>query len=140
LPAKVVVRTRLLDQMALRWQRRLVTVTAGPGFGKTVLLGAAIAADAPGTRDIWLSCEPADESGEHLLLGLSESMGLPSNGDVGDICDRVWASAPDQICLVLDDVHEVHSRSAGAAVLERLVLELPANGHLLLASRDAGRG
>src|SRR5215213_5340819 len=95
LPAQVVVRTRLLDQVALRWQRRLVTVTAGPGFGKTVLLGAATAADATGTRDIWLSCEPADESDEHLLRGLRESMALPSDADVGDICDRVWASAPD---------------------------------------------
>jgi LuxR family transcriptional regulator, maltose regulon positive regulatory protein len=137
LPDQAVVRTRLLDQAASRWQRRLITVTAGPGFGKTMLLAAATAEEILGTRDVWLTCEPADESAEHLLLGLSESLALPSDPDVGDICASIWASAPEQVCLVLDDVHEVPSGSPGAAVLARLLVDLPANGHVLLASREA---
>ena len=40
------------------------------------------------------------------------------------------------MCLVFDDVHEVPRGSASADVLQQLVDDLPANGHVVLASRD----
>jgi DNA-binding SARP family transcriptional activator len=123
--------------LAQRWERRLVTVVAGPGFGKTVLLVAAMArAAVEGTgRDVWLSCEPADESEDHLRVDLCEAVGVPGPR-IEAFFDWVWTQAPNPVCVVLDDVHEVPAGSTGAALLEQLVAELPRNGHLLLASRD----
>jgi LuxR family transcriptional regulator, maltose regulon positive regulatory protein len=110
---------------------------AGPGFGKTVLLATALAdRNAPG-RDVWLTCEPADESADHLIRSLAEAADLASVTDLDALLRAVWSLAPEQLCIVLDDVHEIPVESEGAKVLERLVTDLPRNGHLVLASRDA---
>src|SRR6185503_2229865 len=50
-------------------------------------------------------------------------------------CDAVWSHAPDVVCLVLDDVHEIPMGSSGAELLARLITDLPGNGHIVLASR-----
>jgi ATP/maltotriose-dependent transcriptional regulator MalT/DNA-binding SARP family transcriptional activator len=55
--------------------------------------------------------------------------------DAISVADALWHLAPDEICLVLDDVHLLTEGSAGAAWLAALVDALPANGHVLLASR-----
>ena len=52
------------------------------------------------------------------------------------LADSVWRNAPRQVCLVLDDVHEVLSDSPAAALLATLVDALPTNGHLVLAGRQ----
>jgi DNA-binding SARP family transcriptional activator len=136
--ALTLPRPRLLEQLARRSDRRLVTVVAGPGFGKTALLVAAIAQGrAVGTpRDVWLSCEPADESADHLCRAVGDACGLVA-GDFDTISDWIWAQAPDPVSLVLDDVHEIPPRSDGAAFVARLVSDLPGNGHVVLASRVA---
>lgn len=133
-----VERPRLLSRVAGRWERRLTTLVAGPGFGKTTLLAAALTAPppTPGT-DVWLSCEPADESVEHLVGGLASAMGLSSSADLDQVVQEVWSRAPTAVCFVIDDVHEVPAGSPGAATIERLLAELPLNGHVVLASRDA---
>jgi LuxR family transcriptional regulator, maltose regulon positive regulatory protein len=138
LPEHVLVRPRLLAQLARRWECRLVTVVAGAGFGKTVLLVGAMTdpAGRSAGRDVWLSCEPADESAEHLADGLGAALGLADEAGVDAICASVWALAPTAVCLVLDDVHELPAGSAGASFLERLVVDLPGNGHMVLASRE----
>jgi len=123
-----------------RWSRRLVTVVAGPGFGKTSLLASALARAAgdpttPG-RDIWVCCEPADIAADHLLEGLATAMGLRPPIDAARLCEAVWAEAPRSVCLVFDDVHEVPRASASGEVLQQLVDDLPANGHVVLSSRD----
>jgi LuxR family transcriptional regulator, maltose regulon positive regulatory protein len=133
-----VARPRLLARLERRWDRRLLTVVAGAGFGKTVLLAAAMAAETTpaGGRDVWLSCEPADKDDAHLIAGLVDALGIPPGSGIEAVLDWVWAQAPTPICLVFDDVHEVAPSSAGAAVLARLVADLPGNGHVLLSSRD----
>ena len=133
-----MVRPRLQEVIAARWVRRLVTVVAGPGFGKTVLLATAVAADAraEGRRDVWLTCEPADIDGDHLLGSLLEAFGLSSGLALSDLCDAVWSLAPGEVCFVFDDVHELPPGSGGADLLGRLLAELPQNGHLVVASRD----
>ena len=115
-------------------------MVAGPGFGKTALLVLAMAdnARAPVGRDVWLSCEPSDESAAHLVAGLTQAMGLPG-ADLDRILEAAWAETPQQICFVLDDVHEIPAGSDGAAVVARLAVDLPANGHLVLASRTRCR-
>jgi LuxR family transcriptional regulator, maltose regulon positive regulatory protein len=132
----ILDRPRLRDRLDHRWARRLITIVAGPGFGKTTLLATALAAhDGPG-RDIWLACEPSDESGTHLVRSLAEAGGLGDVMDVEGLSSAVWSRAPEPLCFVLDDVHEIPPRSDGAHALERLVTELPRNGHLVFASRD----
>jgi LuxR family transcriptional regulator, maltose regulon positive regulatory protein len=138
LPEPLVDRPRLVELLARRWERRLVTVVAGAGFGKTALLAAAMAAAAgdPGRRDVWLGCEPADEDADHLAAGLADALGLRPGVGVEALCEAVWTRAPEQVCVLLDDAHEIPAGSPGAALLEQLVARLPTNGHVVLASRD----
>ena len=137
LPAWAVLRARLLTRLARRWERRLVTVVAGPGFGKTSLLVSAMSQPSPAAddRDVWLSCEPSDADAESLLAGLGKALGLDRCASVDDVVTAVWLRAPHRVCLVLDEVHEIPSGSDGARVLARLLAELPRNGHVVLASR-----
>src|SRR4051794_33127173 len=141
MPDGLVLRPRLLDRLNLRRERRLVTVVAGAGFGKTALLVSAMAAGRAGPTtvgrgDVWLACEPADGDGAHLERGLLAAFGLPAGAGLPALCDTVWAAAPESVCLVLDDVHEIPNGSAGAALLGELLVELPSNGHVVLASRE----
>ena len=101
-----------------------------------MLLGAAIASegDEGHGRDVWLSCAPADEHADHLTAGLVGALGIAVGSDVDAILEHVWSQAPTEVCLVFDDVHEIPAKSTGAAVLERLVVDLPGNGHTLMAS------
>ncbi|MGH9274080.1 MAG: BTAD domain-containing putative transcriptional regulator, partial [Acidimicrobiales bacterium] len=135
---RAVPRPRPLATLTERWDRRVVTVVAGPGFGKTALLVAATTNQSPqlGT-DVWLSCEPADESADHLTAGLAHAIDLAPGADLDAVLGAVWAQVPREVCIVLDDVHEIPSGSGGAEVLARLVSDLATNGHLVLASRDA---
>jgi DNA-binding SARP family transcriptional activator len=134
-PARAVARPRLAALLDERWTRRLVTIVAGPGFGKTTLLSTMLASTRAG-RDVWLSCEPSDHDAFRLVDGLREAIGLPPPADLAAILDHVWSVAPQPVCFVLDDVHEIDRATDGAGVLRQLVDDLPANGHVLLASRD----
>ncbi len=137
MPEGALTRTRLLERLARRWDHRLVTVVAGPGFGKTALLVAATTAyEGGGGRDVWLSCEPADEAADNLVGGLAHTFGLQPGADLDAVLDAVWTQAPTDVCIVLDDVHEIPVGSEGAAVLQRLATDMARNGHLVLASRD----
>ena len=136
-PAGALARPRLIEQMARRWDHRVVTVTAGPGFGKTVLLAAAMTdSGPPPSCEFWLSCEPADESAQHLETGLAGAVGLGLGADLDAVLTAVWSRAPTPVCIVLDDVHEIPPGSTGAALLGRLTRELAANGHLVFGSRE----
>jgi DNA-binding SARP family transcriptional activator len=86
---------------------------------------------------VWVGCEPGDDAADHLLEALEAALDLPGPVDVARVCDAVWAEAPGEVCLVFDDVHEIPRTSSGATTLRQLVEELPANGHVVLSSRDA---
>ena len=136
----MVARSRLAARLAERWDRRLVTIVAGPGFGKTVQLTAAMSdgSHPARARDVWLSCDARDDDAEHLTAGLYAACGLPAGDDLDNIVDWVWAQAPSPVCFLFDDVQEIGAGSGGASVLGRLVDDLPNNGHVVLASRRAG--
>jgi DNA-binding SARP family transcriptional activator len=129
-----------LARLDERWVRRLVTLVAGPGFGKTSLLVEAMsttAASGEGAarRDLWLACEPEDEAPRALIRGLRQTCGLRPSGTIASLCAWVWSQAPTELCLVLDDVHELGRDSGGVDVLRQLLVELPRNGHVVIASR-----
>jgi DNA-binding SARP family transcriptional activator len=135
-----VLRPRLLTGVGRRFDLRLVTVEAGAGLGKTTLLAQAVGENRliGRGRDCWLTCEPADASASTLLGALLEAIGAPEaieQPSVEHVCEAVWASTPTQVCLVLDDIHHIEPGSPGEGVVQRLLDQLPENGHLVLAGR-----
>jgi LuxR family maltose regulon positive regulatory protein len=127
-----------------RWERRLVLVVGGAGLGKTTLLAQVLGENrlAPRGVDVWLGCEPADRASRHLGTGLCDALGVhgPDEDDrstiAGVIAEAIWQRAPEAVCLVLDDVHEVEAGSQGMSILAELLATLPANGHMVVASRS----
>jgi DNA-binding SARP family transcriptional activator len=145
-----------------RWNHRVTALTGGPGLGKTTLLAQAIAENrmAPRGDDVWIGIEPHDADADQLARGVTRALesagehrgngkgnGVDGNGAhehaVRDasvpapaaVADAVWHRAPTEACLVLDDVHLLPAGSSGASWLADLVAALPANGHVVLASR-----
>src|SRR5688572_2764031 len=139
-----LVRERLLAPLAGRFDLRLIAIEAGAGFGKTTLLAQVLHENRlrPSGVDAWLACETADESPSHLLAAMLRALGTDAGPDelvtVDALAEAVWARAPAQVCLVLDDVHRLAPDSAGWDALAELIEELPANGHVVLAGRGLG--
>jgi DNA-binding SARP family transcriptional activator len=135
--ATALLRQRLLTTLLGRFERRLLTVVAPAGFGKTTLLAQAVGENAllPRGIDVWLSCEPADADGPSLLAGIAEALGAGPQAEVDNVVAAVWSRSPLPVALVLDDVHEVPAGSPGAKLLDELVEALPENGHMVLAGR-----
>ena len=137
-----VLRPRLLQPLARRFDVRLITIEAGAGLGKTTLLAQALAENMLSARgrDAWLTCEASDASPSLLLAGLLRAVGDAGDGPdpptIRRLCETVWAAAPEQVCLVLDDVHALEPGSPGATVLRQVLDDLPENGHLVLAGRS----
>ncbi len=154
-----LTRPRLLRALLARWDHRITTVVGGPGLGKTTLLAQAVAENrlAPRGDDVWIGLGPADVDGDALARdtlaaieagGRAEPDGAGESGGadptdltgvgeprVAAVADAVWRRSPTAICLVLDDAHVLEPGSPGARWLGDLVDALPANGHVLLASR-----
>ena len=114
---------------------------AGPGFGKTTLLMQALERNLsdPLGIDVWLGCGPQDDRAGELGFGLLGAVGVQdAEGPALEaICDAVWKQSPHEVALLLDDVHYLSTDGTGAALLNDLLRELPANAHLVLAGRAA---
>ena len=138
----LVARERLVALLRERFSRRIVTVVAPAGFGKTTLLAQAIAdnAGATGSVDVWFGCTSDDDAASTLTDGLCRAMGIePQPSPVAAVealAEAIWHQAPAQVAVVVDDVHLIAPDSAGAGVIASLVAALPQNGHLVLAGRS----
>jgi DNA-binding SARP family transcriptional activator len=146
-----LTRPRLLRALLGRWEHRVTSVVGGPGLGKTTLLAQAVAENrvAPRGEDVWIGLEQADGDGvvlaRDVMAAVSAEGGDRAAGvvpgtmdeapDPARVADAVWRRAPTALCLVVDDVHWLAPGSPGATWLIALVDALPANGHVLLASR-----
>src|SRR5918994_1792426 len=146
-----LTRPRLLRALLGRWEYRVTSVVGGPGLGKTTLLAQAVAENrlAPRGEDVWIGLEQSDADG--VILARDVMAAVRAGGrdratgvvpgttdeapDPGTVADAVWRRAPTAVCLVVDDVHWLAPGSPGATWLTALVEALPANGHVLLASR-----
>ncbi|HWO65804.1 MAG TPA: BTAD domain-containing putative transcriptional regulator [Umezawaea sp.] len=135
-----VPRPRLVRMLARRWERAVTVVVAGPGFGKTTVLAQAHRANLVEPRgiDVWVDCEAAHGNAavfaRVLLAGLSTGDGARVPG-ARDVVDAVIRLAPVEVCLLLDDVHEIPVGSPGALMLGEVVRSLPATAHLVLSGR-----
>ena len=147
--ADLLLRPRLLQSLRQRWHHRITYLTGGPGLGKTTLLAQAIADNrlAPQGDDVWIAIESSDADADHLAHVVATAVAEPGSDRADDIAraratvapsvvaNALWQRAPTEACLVLDDVHLVPPRSTGAAWLGELIEAMPANGHLVFASR-----
>ncbi|HET9548413.1 MAG TPA: BTAD domain-containing putative transcriptional regulator [Desertimonas sp.] len=134
-----LVRARLLEQVGRRFSVPLLTVVGGAGFGKSTLLGQAIRANSVDPRgiDAWVSCEPGDGDADHLANAILVALGRHSDrrDPLPRLLDALGQLAPFDVCLVVDDVHEVPERSSGSNLLAELVRARPPHVHLVLAGR-----
>jgi LuxR family maltose regulon positive regulatory protein len=151
-----ILRPRLLDRLRRRFAVPVTLVVAPAGYGKTTLLAQAVRESGPGAPgggggpgqvDCWLTCSPDDVAVSSLARGLCEALGVtPPPADRDDavaaeaasavLVEAVWHRSPEEVALVLDDVHEVVPGSPGAELLARLVAGLPGNGHVVLSGRQ----
>jgi LuxR family transcriptional regulator, maltose regulon positive regulatory protein len=146
-----LTRPRLLRALLGRWEHRVTSVVGGPGMGKTTLLAQAVAENrlVPRGEDVWIGLEQSDGDGVVLARDVMAAVRAPRRDraagmvpgttdeapDPAAVADAVWRRAPTAVCLVVDDVHWLVPGSPGATWLTALVDGLPANGHVLLASR-----
>lgn len=139
-----VPRPRLVQCLEKRWDHPVTLVVAGPGFGKTTALAQVVRAHlgAPRGIDAWVSCEAAHEDPVRLAHALLDALSAGPVPDrrvapgARDVVEAVTRWAPLEVCLLLDDVHELPVGSAGAALLREVTRSLPTTGHLVLAGRE----
>jgi LuxR family transcriptional regulator, maltose regulon positive regulatory protein len=141
----MLVRQRLLDRLRARWFIPVTVVSAPAGYGKTTLLAQAVEANAaaPLGVDRWLTCGSDERIAARLGRALSLAVGATPPDDegldIGDhlrvVIDGLWQWSPRQVALLVDDAQEIPPGSEAAVLLTRLANELPANTHLVVASR-----
>jgi ATP/maltotriose-dependent transcriptional regulator MalT/DNA-binding SARP family transcriptional activator len=138
-------------------QRRLTSVVAGAGFGKSTLL-AAVTADG----DAWYRVDDSDRSTTALAAGLLDAMsgaapeiaaaasGLAGPGTteaavpdargrgraIAALLADAMAASPEDLVLVVDDLHELGEEPGPWALLDELVRLAPPGLHFVFASRE----
>jgi LuxR family transcriptional regulator, maltose regulon positive regulatory protein len=143
-----IPRLRLVRLLEGRWDRPVTLLVAGPGFGKTTVLAQAVRAHqvAPRGIDVWVSCQAAHEDPACFAMALLDAMSVDGrprgSGRLAapgprEVVDALIRRAPLEVCLLLDDVHEIPPGSPGAALLGEVTRTLPATAHLVLSGREA---
>src|SRR5690348_1564947 len=117
-----IPRLRLVQRLEGRWDRPVTLLVAGPGFGKTTVLAQAVRAHqvAPRGIDVWVSCEAAYEDPVRFATAILDAMpvdghapGPRATTGPRDVVDALIRWAPLEVCLLLDDVHEIPPGSPG---------------------------
>ena len=150
LPATLVTRPALHDQLAAGAGQRLTVVVGSAGAGKSVLLADWAAARPPGMTS-WLSCDQADADPVRFWAGFIEAPRAIEPGfgaDAADLLamDRTMsadvtasvandaAKLPAGSAIIVDDFH--FAAAAAAPDMTDLVERWPAETvQLVLASR-----
>lgn len=134
------MRGRVLEVLAARFDVPVTVMIAGAGFGKTTALGQAMRANGASPRgiDAWIACEPGDEDAGRLSAAILAALEAKPRrgGNVERVLDALSEVAPVDVCLIIDDLHELPAMSAGLELVRELAARLPAHGHLVLASRE----
>ncbi|HWX45036.1 MAG TPA: LuxR C-terminal-related transcriptional regulator [Solirubrobacteraceae bacterium] len=151
-PRHLVLRKRLLDALDSGIGERLVLLSAPAGAGKTVLLASWIQTRRLPGPACWLALDGDHNDASRLLedlLGALRRSGLIERGSplgrltppLGARTERFLAlllnglaELPSPVVLVLDDVHELTSPQATAAI-DFLVRHAPPQCRLVLAGR-----
>ena len=73
--------------------------------------------------DLWYSCVPGDVDGDRRRGQPARGRGRADGHRpdlVGHLADAVAGYSPIDVCLVLDDAHEIRPGSSGAELIDRL--------------------
>jgi LuxR family transcriptional regulator, maltose regulon positive regulatory protein len=135
----LLARPRLMRTLLGRWECRVTALVGGAGLGKTTVLAQAIAENrlAPRGEDLWFGLESHDANADRLARAVVAALADDDERlTPSAVAELVWQRAPTELCLTFDDVHRLPAGSPGAAWLTELVDALPANGHVVLASRS----
>src|ERR671910_88561 len=151
---ELVPRPRLREALVRNEGRRLTLVSAPAGFGKTTLLSEWLEESSEDGRPVaWLSLEEADNDparflaylvsalqsalGEGIGEGVQASLRLPEfppvEAVVGVLINEL-SDVRDEVTIVLDDYHVIHSGPIHEAT-SFLLEHLPENVHLVISSR-----
>ena len=136
---RVVARTRLTQLLNGRFTHRVTTIIGAAGFGKTTAMALAVENNLldPVGRDVWLTITPATSSTRDVVTSLATALGVEPGSDIPAtierIADAVWSAAPEDVVLIVDDLHLADDDAQ--ATIGTVLAALPANGHLLLGSR-----
>ena len=152
----MLVRTRLLERLLARWVVPVTVVTAPAGYGKTTLLAQAVSANeaAPMGIDCWVTCRSdsaiASSLAQHICRAVGAAdvsvdipsfFGGPHDTGIAEVttavAEAMWRRSPQQVSLIIEDVHEIPPESEAAQLLGALLTSLPGNGHVVLAGRGA---
>ncbi|MEV6415646.1 tetratricopeptide repeat protein [Kribbella sp. NPDC051718] len=155
-----VARPRLTKLLSEGARRRLLTVVADAGFGKSTLL-SAWAAERPCA---WYTVRAEDRSLAAMVTGLVEALrrqvpalsavlaaelqgprGPDADAEQGTralayaalLADALEQNLTGDVVLVLDDLHELNPGDPATKLIEGLVRVAPPSLHLVVASRTA---
>jgi ATP/maltotriose-dependent transcriptional regulator MalT len=152
---ELVPRPRLREALVRNEGRRLTLVSAPAGFGKTTLLSEWLEHRSGDGRSVaWLSLEEADNDparflaylvsalrsalGEGIGEGVLASLRLPEfppvEAVVGVLINELADVRHEEVTIVLDDYHVIHSGPIHEAT-SFLLEHLPENVHLVISSR-----
>lgn len=125
------------ELLARRFDVSVTTIVAGAGFGKTTAVSQAIRTNdvEPRGIDLWVSCEPGDEEAARLaaaIIGRNQT----GRGPTAAVLAALGELAPNDVCIVVDDVHVLPDGCSSQVMLAELVERLPPHAHLLLSSRE----
>ena len=157
-PAPLLRRERLLDTLAEALNRRLTTVVAGAGFGKSTLLSdwaggvncawytaaaddASLAGFARGLADavrLRVPALPVDAAGPVTATagpGAEEDETARARGFAAALCETLQGALRRDLVLVVDDVQAVAGSVGAVQVIESLCRQAPPRLHIVLASR-----
>lgn len=149
-------RRALEDRLDGAFGKRLTTVVAGAGFGKSTLL----AAWAEDLECAWYSVTAKDAAlpllergvaraiatrlpeaapiaaAANALAGTAQDEFLHADAFVALLCEALADALPHDLVLVLDDVHELAGSPAAVRLVESLCRQAPPNFHIVLATRS----
>jgi ATP/maltotriose-dependent transcriptional regulator MalT len=138
-------RLRLVDRLRARWSRPVTLVVAGAGFGKTTALAQAVRANLlePRGIDVWVTCGPDHEDAPRLAAAILTALGARPGSEPGAHPGSEPGAAevlkalqnPLDVCLLLDDIHEIPAGSPGSELLGAITRALPDTAHLVLSGR-----
>src|SRR5262245_1860658 len=136
--SRLIARPRLVELLNQRWERRVVLVTAGPGFGKSSALAEAVAENAlaPRGTDVLVECSLDEHTAGALTDRIAAAAGiaLPAVDPTQPmrwLLDELARRSPLGGCVLLDDAHLVDQ-----GIFRQLVSWAPASLHLVLATRS----
>ena len=149
----LIERPRVVNRLAGARDRRLVSIVAPPGYGKTTVLGQWAARDERAFA--WVSLDHRDndpflflayvaealgESVEPAVLkALRSAAGVPWKSALPRLGSAL-ASVRDPVVLVFDDVHKLEEHDC-LDVLAALLAHVPTGSQIVLAGRTgAGVG